>query len=177
MGKALMSAQIIATGAGLSQAVLKKGGQVSTEIFKYDFVSLILKLVVFFTVAYIINKIFEAIIFGQNTLSAFAGVFGINLPSTFPEPIVNFFQEGINGFRFWDVVKALATLLVIFEWFIWYESERKVTATPSPMTQGVFAVIVAGLALITFPEIFQRLKEIRAMTVLTTEEGRVREFR
>ena len=113
-----MSAQIVATAAGLSQQVarkvIKEGGIQSTEIFKFDFVNLILKIIIFFTAAYILNKIFEAIIFGQNTIVTLAGLFGVNLPKSMQEPIVNFFQEGINGFRFWDVVKLLAITFVIF---------------------------------------------------------------
>ncbi len=54
------------------------------------------------------------------------------------------------------------------------------------MTMGVFMVLIGGMTLITFPEIFQRLKEIRSMsnTMPTTDTNgddtadfRTREFR
>ena len=123
-------------------------------------------IVVFFIVSYIIAKVFECIIFGNNVFIALAKLVGINVPDTLPENLVNFWKDGINGFRYWDIVKALATLLVLAEWFQWYNTEKAKDPKniPSPLTNGVFFVIVSGLALITFPELFQRLKEIRTMT-------------
>ena len=132
--------------------------------FKYDFVALITKLVVFFLISYAIAKIFEGIIFGNRVINAITTLAGINLPSTLPEPIVNFFKDGINGFRYWDIIKALATLLVLAEWWSWYNTEKqKSDKIPSPLTNGVFFIIILGLSLITFPELFQRIKEIRTM--------------
>jgi len=170
-----MSAQVTAQLAGITQKVvregIKQGGLQSTEIFRFDFVNLILKLFIFFSVAWLINKIFEAIIFGENTLKTIAGLIGINLPNTLPENIVNFFQNGIQGFRYWDFIKIIATLLVIMEWFSWYEAEKAINKTPSAFTHGVFGVIVLGLTFISVPELFQRLKEIKAMnTVINTSK-------
>jgi len=162
-----MSAQIAAQVAGITQRVVretvKQGGLQSTEIFRYDFVNLILKIFIFFSVAWIIDQIFKAIIFGNNTLKTLASLIGINLPNTMPENVVSFFQDGIKGFRYWDFIKIIATLLVIMEWYSWFEAERTANKTPSAFTHGVFGVIVLGLTFISVPELWQRLKEIRTM--------------
>ena len=57
-----------------------------------------------------------------------------------------------------------AILLVIFEATLWYDQQIKLGIKASPMTLGLFTVIIGGMTLITFPEIFQRLKEIRTMS-------------
>jgi len=157
------------TGLGLSREIGKQISLESNLRFQYDFPGLIVKLTVFFLVAYAINKVFEAIIFGENTLKALLSLLGLNLPSTLPEPIVNFFQEGIKGFKYWDLVKIIATLLVIAEWYSWNERTKGIGTLQEPFTHGVFAILVSGLILITIPEVWQRLKEIRAMnqTVIT----------
>ena len=159
-----MSAQAAIIAGQTIRQGFKTTSKISTDAFSYDFPNLIVKLTVFYLISYAIAKIFEAIIFGQNTLFNIAKLFGVNLPSTLPEPIVNFFQEGVKGVRYWDIVKVLSILLVVMEWNNWQQTQKALRINPSPMTQGVFFVIISGLILITVPEIFQRFKEIRAMT-------------
>ena len=153
---AILAGQTLATG-------FKTGQKVSSDVFSYDFVGLITKLVVFFLAAYIITKIFEAIIFTDTTVRSILATIGINLPTTFPEEIVNFFKDGFHGVKFWDIVKVLSILLVIMEWNNWQNTQKALKINPSPMTQGVFAIIIAGLTLVTIPELFLRLKELRVM--------------
>ncbi len=153
---AILAGQTI--GAGL-----KTGQKISTDVFSYDFVALTTKLVIFFLAAYIITKVFESIINLDSTLRAILLLAGINFPVLFPENIINFFRDGIKGFRFWDIVKLVAILLVVMEWANWNQTQKALKIEPSPMTQGVFAVIITGLTLITVPELFQRLKELRTM--------------
>lgn len=153
----------VALGAQVATAVLKKGSketqELSLEYFKFDFAGLILKIAIFFTFAYIINKIFEAIILGGTVLNAFTGLLGIKLPSSLPQPVIDFFTVGFRGFKFWDIVKILATLLVIVEAFQYIEAQKIAGAKPSPFTLGVFGILVTGLSLITFPELVQKIKE------------------
>ena len=156
-----MSAVLVAQGALKGKQV---ASQISQQTFQFDFVNPIVKLVIFFTFSYAIAKIFEAIIFGQNTLIQFVALFGINLPQSLPEPIVQFFQEGIKGFRYWDFIKVFAILLVIMEAMNWFNDMKRAGKIPSPITQGVFAVLIGGLILITVPEAVQRFKEIRNMS-------------
>ncbi len=159
-----MAAQGIIVGAKVASKVAQEGAKLSADIFKYDFVNLITKLIIFFVGAYIVAKIFEGIIFSQGLVVSFSALFGLKLPQSLPEPIVQFFQEGIKGFRYWDFVKTLAILLVIMEFNNWLEEQKVRGIKPSPMTMGVFGVLIGGMALITIPELFTRFKEIRQMS-------------
>ena len=159
-----MAAQTILVAAKVGAKAKEKAGEISTDVFKYDFVNLIVKLVIFFVFSYVIAKIFEAIIFGQGLVVSFVALFGLKLPQSLPEPIVSFFQEGIKGFRYWDFIKVLAILLVIMEAANWHEQQKRLGIKPSPLTLGVFAVLIGGLSLITIPELIQRSKEIRSMS-------------
>ena len=166
-----MSAQIakeaIKIAGQIGRQTAKETSKFSVEQFTFDFPGLFIKLFVFFVVAYTINKVMEAIIAGENFLFQILSFFGIATPPTLPEAIVNFwttgFQTGSITIKFWDIVKALALILVVYEWYNWYNAEKAKVKTPSPMTHGVFALIVSSLGLITFPEIWQRLKEIRTL--------------
>ena len=151
-----MSAQAGVLIAGQAQ----KGLEILEKKLDFDFPNLILKLFVFFTFAYAINKIFEAIILGQNILFQFLGLFGINLPSSLPESLVKFMTEGFNGIKFWDFVKTAAIILVLLEWHIWFNSRDN----PSPMTSGIFFILVSGMAIFTIPELLKRVKEMRIIT-------------
>ena len=176
-----MAVQTVLVASKVAGRAKDKASEISVDVFKYDFVNLIVKLVLFFAVSYIVAKIFEGIIFGQGLLVSFVAFFGLKIPQSLPESIVSFFQEGIRGFRFWDFIKVLAILLVILEASNWFDQQKKLGIKPSPMTLGVFMVLIGGLTLITFPEIFQRLKEIRSMSNSippeTDDEFRTREFR
>ena len=174
-----MSAIIAGQVAGIARQGFKASQKLSSDAFTFDFPSLIVKLTVFYLVAYAVNKIFEAIIFGQNTLFGIAKLFGVNLPSTLPEPLVNFFQEGFKGVKYWDIVKVISILLVVMEWNNWNQTQKALRINPSPMTQGVFFVIISALILITVPELFQRFKELRAMnqTIEESDPTRVRDAR
>jgi len=150
----------------IAEGLLEGTGQISKIQFQYDFPSLILKLTVYFAIAFTISKFFEAVIFGENTLKAFLNLIGVNLPNSLPEPIVKFFQTGFNGFQYWDIVKILAILLVLYEWFNWYNiNKNNEKFPPSPMTHGVFVILASGLAIATFPELIQRIRELRIMKV------------
>jgi len=173
---------IVASGIQTSVKVGKASQKFLTDELGYDFVGLGIKISFFFIVAYLINKTFEAIIFGGNVLATFMALFGIKSPSHIPESLVNFFTDGINGFRFWDIVKILATFLVILETFNYIENRKLRGLKPSPLTLGVFAVIIIGISLVTFPELIQRLKEKNMMAgassiVNETEDDRMRDFR
>ena len=166
-----MSAQIakeaVKIAGQIGRQTAKETSKFSVEQFTFDFPGLFIKLFVFFVVAYAINKVMEAIILGSNVTKAFLTLFGIRVPDTLPEALVKFWTDGVQTgnitIKFWDIVKALALILVIYEWYNWYNAEKTKVNTPSPMTHGVFALLVSSLGLITFPEIWQRLKEIRAL--------------
>ena len=166
-----MSAQIAKEAVKIAGAIgrqtAKETSKFSVEQFTFDFPGLMIKLFVFFTIAYTINKIMEAIIFGENFLFQILAFFKITTPPTIPKSIADFWRDGVSSggivIKFWDIVKALALILVIYEWYNWYNAEKTKVNTPSPLTHGVFALLVTSLGLITFPEIWERLKEIKAM--------------
>ncbi len=155
---AILAGQVVQSGFKTTQ-------KLSSDTFSFDFPSLITKLIVFYLVAYAIAKVFEAIIFGNNVLKSILSLVGLNLPNTMPEAVVNFFTDGFKGVKYWDIVKVLSILLVIMEWNNWQQTQKALKINPSPMTQGVFAVLIAGLTLITVPELVQRLRELKAMQV------------
>jgi len=155
-----MSAIIAGQVARSALAVAKEGRlALKQETDDFDFAGLIIKLFLFFTVAFVINKIFEAIIFGQNLLFQLFNLFGVNTPNQLPEAVVKFMQEGFHGIKYWDLVKIVAIILVVLEW---YSLSQRRTLTPT--TQGLFLVIGSGLALFTIPELFQRLKEMQILS-------------
>ena len=176
----MVAAQTVIIAAKSAKKVHDAAQQRGEELFKYDFLGLTQKLAIYFVFAYLIAKIFEGIIFGQGLLLQFAALFGLKLPQSLPEPIVNFFKDGIKGFRYWDFVKILAVLLVVLELNNYLEQRKRLNEQPSPMTIGVFVVLLTGLTLITFPEIWTRIKELRVMSKVveeTQEDFRTREFR
>ncbi len=160
-----MSAILADQGFKIARSGFKASQKLSSDAFTFDFPGLITKLIVFYLVAYAIAKVFEAIIFGNNVLKSILSLVGLNLPNTMPEAVVNFFTDGFKGVKYWDIVKVLSILLVIMEWNNWNNTQKALGIAPSPMTQGVFAVLITGLILITVPELVQRLRELKAMQV------------
>ena len=55
----------------------KVTGQVSEELYGYDFVNLVSKLTVFYVIAFLISKYMEAVIYFKGGLETIAGFFGI----------------------------------------------------------------------------------------------------
>ena len=146
---------------------IKQAGLFSQDTFRFDFVSLILKIFIFFAIGYTINKIMEAIIGGDNFIRSVAGLVGVNFPEVMPKAVVNFwtsgFQTGAITVKFWDIVKVIAVLFVAMELMMYIENEKNNKRKPNPSTLAVFGILIVSLSLITFPELFTRIQEIRAM--------------
>ena len=140
---------------------IQAGKQVSKEIFGYDFVGLILKLVVFYGVSFIISKVMEAIIFSRGAFVILANTLGFNIPNVdqFPQSLKDLFGEtGIKGFKFWDIIKIVSILLVTAEFMRYVNTNKALGAKSSPMTIGIFTLIIVALGLTTVPELIQRVK-------------------
>ena len=140
---------------------IQAGKQVSKEIFGYDFVGLILKLVVFYGVALIIAKVMEAIIFSRGAFVILANTLGYNVPNVdqFPQSLKDLFgEQGIKGFKFWDIIKIVSILLVVAEFMRYVNTNKALGAKSSPMTIGIFTLIIVALGLTTVPELIQRVK-------------------
>ncbi len=134
--------------------------EISKEIFGFDFINLALKLVVYFAIALIFAKVMEAIVFARGTFVVLANLLGFSIPTSdqVPQSLKDLFDGGIKGFKFWDIIKIIAILLVITEFMIYINQNKKVGSTPSPMTIGIFILIISVLAISTIPELFNRLK-------------------
>ncbi len=163
----MVSAILVKEGIGALNQARKGSQQLSIDAFKYDFINLGMKIIFFFTIAYGIQKLFEAIISAQGFVISFVAFFGLHLPANIPEPVRKFFLEGISignqRIQFWDIIKVVATLLVILEAMNYMNTQKALGFKPNGFTLAVFGVIITGLALITFPEIISRVQEIRAM--------------
>ena len=140
---------------------IQTGKQISKEIFGYDFVGLIIKLAVFYGVAFIFAKVMESIIFARGAFTVIANTLGFSIPNAdkLPESLKNLFGDtGIKGFKFWDIIKIVSILLVIAEFSRYVNINKSLGAKSSPMTLGIFTLIIIGLGLTTIPELYQRVK-------------------
>ena len=132
----------------------------SVELFGYDFTGLVVKLVVYFGLALIFSKIMEGIILARGGFVQFANLLGINIPQSeqMPDSLKKLFDGGINGFKFWDIIKVIAILLVIMEYLRYSQSIKNLNAKVSPMTSGVFILLIVIMGITTIPELHKRIK-------------------
>jgi|GEM_PF-685985 len=155
---------LAATASQFGRKGLKQTRELSVSITGYDFVGLASRLIVFFLVAYGINLYFKATIAGGTFLNAV----GLNFPATTPEWLRKLFEEGYQGVTYWNIIQTIAILLVVMEALQYdrklKESDKKANAT----TLGLFALIVLGLALVTFPQMIQKIQEFQLMVKRTT---------
>ena len=99
----------------ISTTGLQAGKQVSKEIFGYDFVGLIVKLFVFYAVAFVFAKFMEGVIYARGAFTIIANTLGFSIPSNeqLPQSLKDLFGEGVKGFKFWDIIKIVSILLAI----------------------------------------------------------------
>ena len=143
------------TAAQVTQDELKA---ISLREYNYDFVGLVTKLVVYFTLSLLFAKFMEAVILGRGFYKTLANLFGYSIPvsTEFPKVITDLFGEtGIKGFKFWDVVKIGAILMVLFEFSRYSKNNPN---TKNALTIGLFVGIIAVLGLTTLPELIKRVK-------------------
>jgi len=141
---------------------IKKAKNISLELYGYDFVGLITKLLVFFTISLIIAKVMEMIILSRGFFVSLANLIGFKIPSSelVPESLKKLFVDGYQGLKFWDFIKILAILLVVAEYMSFHKTTEQMGGKIAPMTTGVFAVITLGLTVITIPELMQKIKKM-----------------
>ena len=139
---------------------IQAGKQVSKEIFGYDFVGLIIKLFVFYAVAFVFSKFMEGVIYARGAFVIIANTLGFNIPTSeqLPQSLKDLFGEGVKGFKFWDIIKIVSILLVTAEFFRYVNTNKALGAKSSPMTIGIFTLIILALGLTTVPELIKRVK-------------------
>lgn len=145
-------------------ALQKSTQKQSIELFGYDFVSLVFKLVIYFVSAYAIAKFMEAVIFVRGSFVIIANLLGFNIPDAEQIPVQLkdlFSDEGFHGVKYWDVIKVVAILLVIVEYLRYVDVNSKNGGKTSPLTTGIFLLIGLGLSIITIPELVQQIKKLK----------------
>jgi hypothetical protein len=160
ISKLLKNAKLGQESLALTAAQVSKDQlqTISLREYNYDFVGLVTKLVVYFTLSLLFAKFMEAVILGRGFYKTLANLFGYNIPASteFPKFLVDLFgEEGIKGFKFWDIVKIGAILMVLFE-FMRYSKNNP--STKNALTIGLFVGIIVALGLTTLPELIKRVK-------------------
>jgi len=152
---------MVAAGVALmgARVGLKASKQYSVSVLGYDFVGLVMRLGIFFTVGVLIQAYFTATIAGSNWLSTVAGFFNIKFPSTLPEWLTKLFSTGYNGVSFWQIMQIVSILLVLIEYQQYDRSLKEKGEKPNVTTQGVFLMIGLALSLMVFPQMIQKFKE------------------
>jgi len=140
---------------------LKASREYSVSVLGYDFVGLISRLAIFFLTGFLINSYFRATISGGIWLNSLAGFFGLNFPTTLPEWVTKLFTTGFHNITFWQIVQVIAVLIVVVEYMQYDRMLKEKDQKPNVTTGAVFAMIGLGLSLITFPQIIQKVKEMR----------------
>ena len=142
---------------------LKASREYSVSVLGYDFIGLISRLVIFFLTGFLINSYFQATIQGGIWLNSLAGFFGLNFPTTLPEWVTKLFTTGFHNITFWQIVQVIAVLIVVVEYMQYDRMLKQTNEKPNITTGAVFAMIGLGLSLITFPQIIQKVKEMRIL--------------
>ena len=142
---------------------LKVSREYSVSVLGYDFIGLVSRLAIFFITGFLISSYFRATISGGIWLNSLAGFFGLNFPTTLPEWTTKLFTTGFHNITFWQIVQVISVLIVVME-YMQYERMLKEKQEKSNITTGaVFAMIGLGLSLITFPQIVQKIQEMRVI--------------
>ena len=142
---------------------LKASREYSVSVLGYDFIGLISRLAIFFLTGFLINSYFQATIQGGIWLNSLAGFFGLNFPTTLPEWTTKLFTIGFHNITFWQIVQTIAVLIVVVEYMQYDRMLKQTNEKPNVTTSAVFAMIGLGLSLITFPQIIQKVKEMRIL--------------
>ena len=139
----------------------KASREYSVSVLGYDFIGLISRLALFFLTGFLINSYFQATIQGGIWLNSLAGFFGLNFPTTLPEWITKLFTTGYHNITFWQIIQVIAVLIVVVEYMQYDRMLKQTNEKPNTTTIAVFTIISLGLSLITFPQIVQKIKEMR----------------
>ena len=142
---------------------LKASREYSVSVLGYDFIGLISRLAIFFLTGFLINSYFQATIQGGIWLNSLAGFFGLNFPTTLPEWVTKLFTTGFHNITFWQIVQVIAVLIVVMEYMQYDRMLKQTNEKPNITTGAVFAMIGLGLSLITFPQIVQKIQEMRVI--------------
>jgi len=167
---------VVREAASGARQLSKEGGTLSIEVFGFDFVSLIVKLLIYFFIAVIIDKfhyVVGVLSLGGldknlNIVGTILLAFGFNLPTREPNFLRDLFSEdGLHGIKYWDLVKFGSMILVFIEGMMYYQTQKRLGGSPSPFTLGIFAMIMLLLSAFTIPELIDKLRARRGASVVS----------
>ena len=144
--------------AFVTKSAISQAQNLSLQKFGYDFTGLFFRLGVFYLIAFVFAKIMEATIYLRGGFVVVANLFGINIPKAeqLPDPLKKLFDQGYQGFKFWDIIKIIGIVLVVHEYF---QFRKESNGQVNPITTGVFVLLILILGITTVPEIYNRIKE------------------
>ena len=140
---------------------LKASRDYSVSVLGYDFVGLISRLTIFFVTGFLINAYFHASIQGNIWLNSLAGFLGLKFPNTLPDWTIKLFTTGYKGITFSQIIQIIAVLIVVIEYMQYERMLKERQEKPNVTTGAVFAMIGLAISLLTFPQIIQKIKEMR----------------
>ena len=140
---------------------LKASREYSVSVLGYDFVGLISRLTIFFVTGFLINAYFHASIQGGIWLNSLAGFLGLKFPNTLPDWTIKLFTTGYKGITFSQIIQIIAVLIVVIEYMQYERMLKERQEKPNVTTGAVFAMIGLAISLLTFPQIIQKIKEMR----------------
>ena len=140
---------------------LKASREYSVSVLGYDFIGLISRLTIFFVTGFLINAYFHASIQGGIWLNSLAGFLGLKFPNTLPDWTIKLFTTGYKGITFSQIIQIIAVLIIVIEYMQYERMLKERQEQPNVTTGAVFAMIGLGISLLTFPQIIQKIKEMR----------------
>ena len=140
---------------------LKASREYSVSVLGYDFIGLVGRLVVFFLAAFLINAYFQATISGNIWLNSLGSFFGMKFPQSLPQWVTDLFTVGYHNINFWQIVQIISIVLIVVEYTQYDKKLKLQNERPNATTTAVFTMLAIGLALITFPTMIQKIKEMR----------------
>ena len=150
-----MSQYIFAAGAKRTADVARK--TLEKEL-GYDFFGLIIKLIVYFVVAWFLDGYIKAVAGQQNIVGKIIGIIGGIGGAFISAQIISYFTKpDEHKIPFWTVVKTVAIFMVFIEAKNYYELNESLNRKPSPFTLSIFGLIIALLGFVTFPDIMNKL--------------------
>ncbi len=69
-----------------------------------------------------------------------------------------FSDNGIKGFKYWDIIKIITLLLVIMEWKRFNDMTKASNGQVSPLTHGMFMLFIFAISLTIIPDLIKKLK-------------------
>jgi len=140
---------------------LKASREYSVSVLGYDFVGLISRLAIFFITGFLINAYFHASIQGGIWLNSLAGFLGLKFPNTLPDWTIKLFTTGYKGITFSQIIQIIAVLIIVIEYMQYERMLKERQEKPNVTTGAVFTMIGLGISLLTFPQIIQKIKEMK----------------